>query len=237
MNSGEAGPGAQGRLVLLRHAQGSLGTSNYDRLSATGLRQALHTARHLESVVDRAEMVCGELRRHRETARYLHHLGTCTTDPDLNEYQVDHLLKAAFARADRLGIPVPGPQAAADPAAHLDTFLSLFPRVLEAWQGGWIDCRSNGLWKAFSRRVEAAGRRLVLRLEQSNAVVAVTSAGVISTLVSCLLERDLAWQRELNVSLYNASITELWLNERGDWSASRINCIAHLPSDELHTLA
>jgi broad specificity phosphatase PhoE len=72
-------------------------------------------------------------------------------------------------------------------------------------------------------------------------VVAVTSAGVISTLAASLLGRDLAWQREFNVTLYNASITELRLdrspNRPDRWSASRLNCVAHLPPGELHTLA
>jgi len=65
----------------------------------------------------------------------------------------------------------------------------------------------------------------------------VTSAGVISTLAARLLERDLGWQRALNISLYNASITELHLGPDGRWRAERLNCIGHLPPGELHTLA
>lgn len=229
------------RLLLVRHAQGSLGTDDYDRLSKIGFRQAEHVGRHLKSEIEQAAMVRGELKRHRQTAEYLGGLGTCLTDPDLNEYRVDHLLEAAFMRADELSLDAPGPAAVADPVAYLDTFLALFPRVLEAWQTERLACAVNGRWSAFSQRVDAAGHRMSLMLDEQGTVVAVTSAGVISTLAASLLGYDLAWQRRLNVTLYNASITELRLEGRSDdpanWSVSRLNCVAHLPPGELHTLA
>jgi hypothetical protein len=51
-----------------------------------------------------------------------------------------------------------------------------------------------------------------------------------------LLQRDLGWQRTLNVSLYNASVTELVRSPAGTWEAGRVNCIDHL-DDDLRTLA
>ncbi|MEX0915810.1 MAG: histidine phosphatase family protein, partial [Wenzhouxiangellaceae bacterium] len=193
------------RLLLVRHAQGSLGSDDYDRLSANGFRQAECVARHLESVADGAAVVRGDLKRHRQTAEYIHGRAKCRTDSDLNEYRVDGLLEAAFTRAGELDIAAPGPAAMADPVGYLDTFLTLFPKVLEAWQTGRLECAVNGRWSAFSQRVDAAGRRLSLMLDESGTVVAVTSAGVISTLAASLLGHDLAWQRHLNVTLYNAS--------------------------------
>jgi len=229
------------RLLLVRHAQGSLGTDDYDRLSKIGFRQAEHVGRYLEAQVGDATMVRGELTRHRQTADYLGCPGTCRTDPDLNEYRVDHLLEAAFQRSRELALDAPGPAAFANPAAYLGTFLELFPRVLEAWQTERLECSVNGRWSAFSQRVDAAGRRMTLMLDETGTVIAVTSAGVISTLAASLLGHDLAWQRNLNVTLYNASITELRLagppNGSRRWSASRLNCVAHLPAGELHTLA
>jgi broad specificity phosphatase PhoE len=227
----------QRRLLLVRHAQGSLGSGDYDQLSATGFRQAEYIARHIESVASRAAMVRGELKRHRQTADYLHRLGECRTDPDLNEYRVDHLLKAAFMRADELALQPPAADALADPVRYLDAFVSLFPGVLEAWQSGQLECAFNGHWSTFSQRVDMAGRRLSGLLEEVGTVVAVTSAGVISTLTASLLGQELAWQRRLNVTLYNASVTELHLDDFGGWGVARLNCVAHLPPGELHTLA
>lgn len=135
-------------LFLVRHAQGSLGTGDYDRLSATGFRQAEILGRYLQRELGCASLVRGGL-----------------------------------------------------------------------------------------RRIDEAARRLDALLATSNVVVAVTSAGVISTMAAQLLEADLAWQRRLNVTLYNASVTELRLGTGGRWKPARINCVNHLPPGELHTLA
>jgi len=227
----------QRRLLLVRHAQGSLGSADYDQLSPIGFRQARHIARHLQASVDAAAMVRGDLKRHRQTAESLRKIGPCRVDPDLNEYRVDHLLKAAFNGAGKPVIQPPGPAVLADPAGYLDTFLALFPAVLEAWQNGQLRCSVNGRWHAFSQRVDAAGRRFLPLLDECGSVIAVTSAGVISTLAAGLLGRDLAWQRQLNVTLYNASVTELLLDAGNVWRIKRLNCVAHLPAGELHTLA
>ena len=52
-----------------------------------------------------------------------------------------------------------------------------------------------------------------------------------------LMQRDLGWQRELNVALYNSSVTELRLDGSGRWVAESLNCVAHLPDRSLHSLA
>ncbi|MDT8448999.1 MAG: histidine phosphatase family protein [Wenzhouxiangellaceae bacterium] len=228
---------SQPALFLVRHAQGSLGTGDYDRLSATGFRQAELLGRYLHGELGCASLVRGGLRRHRETAEYLQVLGECRVDADLDEYRVDSLLQAACDHAEGFEFGLPGPDAIADPRAHLARFLELFPRVLEAWQHGRLACEVNGLWSAFCRRIDGAARRLDALLATSNAVVAVTSAGVISTMAARLLEADLAWQRRLNVTLYNASVTELRLGAGGRWKPARINCVNHLPPGDLHTLA
>ena len=227
----------QRRLVLLRHAQGSLGTDDYDRLSSAGHRQARSLGEYLESTLGRGRLVHGELRRHRETAGYLRRFGPAETDPDLNEYRVDHLLDAAFARADSLGLRRPPAAAFENPASHLQTFLALFPQVLRAWQEDRLECTVNGRWSAFSARVAEAAKRLSEAMPGAGVVVAVTSAGVISTMTASLLERDLSWQRALNVALYNASITELHWEPSGGWRAERVNSIGHLEDETLHTLA
>lgn len=225
------------RLLLVRHAQGSLGSENYDRLSATGYRQARHLARRLELAVPGAPIVRGSLQRHRQTAECLSGRPVVRVDPDLDEYRVDYLMRAALACCDELELTPPDPAALADPRRHLDVFLALFPSVLNAWQKATLVCERNGAWTGFRARVEAAGRRLHGDLGRVGTVVAVTSAGVISTLAAALLGRDLGWQRRLNVALYNASITELRFSDADGWTIADINDIGHLTEDGLKTLA
>lgn len=84
-----------GLLVMLRHGQAALGTADYDQLSELGARQARLAAARLvlaDHGIDR--VVCGALRRQRETAHpVLDRLGLAESslrvDERLDEY--DHI--------------------------------------------------------------------------------------------------------------------------------------------------
>ncbi len=222
---------ASARLILLRHGQASLGTADYDRLSPLGRQQAealrarLEAARMLDSAV-----VAGSLRRQRQTQALLGIKGAASIDESLNEYIVDQLIRSTVEQAASLGIEVPDDRAFADPASYLTTFLEWFPTVLDLWQSERLTCAQNGLWSDFHRRVTSPIPHWSARLAAGQSLVVVSSAGVISTAVAHMLGEDLAWQRALNVRLYNASLTELSLEEDGRWSALRINCVDHLDS-------
>ena len=222
------------RLLLVRHAQGSLGTDDYDRLSPIGHAQAERLGEHLRGIDGARRIVRGGLRRHRETAESI--AESHDVDEQLDEYRVDHLFRAAYDPASGLGLEPPPAEALADPAEYLQLFLDVFPDVLAAWQSAQLRCPVNGSWAAFDERVRRAGDRLVGELDEARTVTAVTSAGVISTLASALLAEDLAWQRRLNVALYNASVTEFHRQSDGGWHVQRINCVDHLKADE-RTLA
>ncbi|MDT8438413.1 MAG: histidine phosphatase family protein [Wenzhouxiangellaceae bacterium] len=213
-------------IVLLRHAQGSLGSDDYDRLSPLGFTQAERLGARVRRQWGAVRPIRGSLRRHRETATALS--DAARIDPDLDEYRVDGLLQSLRPRAGELGVDWPGEHALADPVAYLEQFLRWFPHVLDAWQQARLDCEVNGPWSAFAARVAAAGARLEAEAAESGLAVAVTSAGVISTLVAGLTGRDLAWQRALNVELYNASVTELVGRPGHGWNVRRLNCVEHL---------
>lgn len=222
------------RLLLVRHAQGSLGTDDYDRLSPIGHTQAQSLGDHLRSIDGASKVIRGGLRRHRETADRI--ADDHVVDGELDEYRVDHLLQAAFDPDSGLDMVPPPAEAMADPARYLQTFLDLFPDVLAAWQAARLRCPVNDSWAAFDARVRSAGDRLVAAMNEADTVTAVTSAGVISTLATALLDKDLGWQRRLNIALYNASVTELHRLPGGRWHVRRINCVGHLPPEQ-HTLA
>jgi broad specificity phosphatase PhoE len=226
------------RLILLRHGQGSLGTDDYDRLSATGLRQSRLLGERLADELGQGWPAwSGSLRRHRQTLDALPARAEAFIDPDLNEYRVDELMKNALAQAVELELEAPPEQAFADPVAFLQTFLDWFPAVLEQWQHGRLVDANNGSWLDFRRRVLAPIERWQSHLQAGRDIVVVSSAGVISTLAAELLGEDDIWQRSLNVSLYNASWTELELQAGGTWRAARLNCVEHLASQGILTLA
>ena len=226
------------RLVLLRHGQGMLGSGQYDRLSETGKIQALRLGQRIyEELPGPWAVWSGALRRQRETLSRLAVSGPTFIDPCLNEYRVDHLVRNALAQAETLRLSPPPQAAFADPVRFLDTFMGWFPGVLECWQSGRLDDPCNGTWTAFRSRVLLPLSAWETRLRKGRSVVVVTSAGVISTLVASLCGQDLCWQRQFNVSLYNASVTELALDGHGQWRYGRLNCVSHLQEEGLQTLA
>jgi len=234
----ESSESAAGYLYLVRHGQGSLGTDDYDRLSSRGLSQSSLLGERLQIEVDRPFRTwSGSLRRHRQTLSGLGLNGEGQIEPALNEYTVDALIRSAVTQADSLGLRVPDARAFSEPVAYLAMFLEWFPEVLSVWQQGRLACIDNGSWSAFQSRVLSPVKQWQLQLAGGGSVVVVTSAGVISTIVADLLGENLAWQRELNVCLYNASVTRLSLSDTGQWLAGPINCIEHLDGRDLQTLA
>lgn len=226
------------RLILLRHGQGSLGSDDYDRLSDVGRVQSRLLGQRLALDLEPGWPAwSGSLRRHRQTLHALPVAAEALVDPDLNEYRVSDLMASARAQASELGLEVPPEQAFADPVNFLQTFLDCFPSVLERWQSGRLVDVENGSWLDFRRRVLAPVESWLSQLQCGRNIVVVTSAGVISTLVAELLGEDQSWQRSLNVSLYNASWTELELKPCGSWQTVRLNCVSHLSTAGLVTLA
>lgn len=215
-----------------------LGTADYDRLSPLGRRQAARLGQRLADELDGCWPAwSGSLRRQRQTLGALAAPGVVFIDPCLNEYRVDRMIAHALAQADALDLVRPPDQALSDPAGFLDAFLNWFPEVLDRWQRAQLHDPCNGSWLAFHQRVQLPTAGWKARLSRGESIAVVTSAGVISTLVASLCGYDLDWQRRLNVSLYNASVTELKLDEQGGWRHGRVNCVAHLDHGAQRTLA
>ena len=226
------------RLWLIRHGQGSLGTDSYDQLSATGWAQTEQLGSHLLNAIDRdCTVICGQLQRHRQTLEGLGLGQAVSFDASLNEYTVDQLIQSAIEQADDLGLEVPDASAFENPKAYLDTFLEWFPGVLDHWQAERLVCNHNGRWHDFQTRVCAPLQDWHQALSSGQSVLVVTSAGVISTICAHAIGAPLDWQRDCNVSLYNASITVLSVEGGGQWQLDELNAISHLDDATLHTLA
>lgn len=227
------------RLVLVRHGQASLGSDDYDRLSERGHHQARRLAERLaERTAGRTDLWSGTLLRHRQTLAPLAggKDAAVRRTADLNEFSTYGLVRAAVQQADRLGLAVPPRYQLTDPVAHLDILLAWFPQVMAAWQNEGLVDPVVGTWAAFRRRVLLARSSWESAVHAGRSVIVVTSAGVIATVLAALGRRELAWQRDLAVKLYNASVSELALVE-GAWRIERCNCTRHLEAGDLRTLA
>jgi broad specificity phosphatase PhoE len=214
-----------GVLLLVRHGQGSLGTSNYDELSELGHRQSrLVGARLARADLRVGQAWCGALARQRDTARtVLAELGPppgdLRTDDRLDEY--DHLGVLAADRAgdlqsaDRAG-DLPAASRAGDPFASAVTPESrlALQSALDEAIGRWIQ-GGDGYpepHSAFTARVEAVIAELTAL---PGTTMAVTSAGVIA--VACARFTGLPADRwpALARVVVNTSVTRLITGRTG----------------------
>lgn len=211
-----------GVLLLVRHGQGSLGTSNYDELSELGRRQArLVGARLARADLRVSHTWCGALARQRETARTV--LTELDLPPDelhaddrLDEY--DHL---GVLAADSTGDPF---ASAVTPESRL-ALQSALDEAIGRWIQGGADYPEPH--SAFTARVEAAVAELTAL---PGTTMAVTSAGVIA--VACTRLTGLPADRwpALARVVVNTSVTKLITGRTGTHLLT-FNDHAHLESD------
>ncbi len=188
-------------ITLIRHAQASFGTDDYDRLSPLGHEQSEALGRALaRQGLAPVRLFTGTQRRHRETlAGLAGPLGldaeAATVHPGLDEFDFRGLLDARF-------------QAETPPAGlHSDRrthFRTLRDTVL-AWQRDAIDDPPER-WADFAARVEAA--REALRTAEGP-VLAVSSGGPISRLIAEVMEAPTAQMIRLQLQMKNCAVSRL----------------------------
>ena len=211
-----------GVLLLVRHGQGSMGTSDYDQLSELGHIQARLTGERLAlSDLNIGQVWCGALARQQDTAAVLlaqlrRPLADRGTDTRLDEYDPAGIL---------------GTNKGADPFAGATT-----PQSARALQTALDDALARWIQgtpgypephEAFSARVNAAIKDLAAL---PGTTLAVTSAGVIA--VACAEITGLPadrWPALARVTV-NASITKLITGSAGTHLLT-FNDHAHLEAD------
>ncbi len=152
-----------GQILLIRHAQASFGSADYDRLSALGVEQARLLGAWIASRGRRIDLaVTGNLKRHRETAEAciavlpaaLTPAAASRPEAGFDEYDADEILlrhRPEFADPARL-------------QRHLDeagnprrAFHNLFSAAMKRWIQGAHDEQYRESWKTFRDRCVAAG--------------------------------------------------------------------------------
>ncbi|GMV30547.1 MAG: fructose 2,6-bisphosphatase [Rhodanobacteraceae bacterium] len=229
------------RLLLIRHAQASFGTDDYDRLSDRGLRQAKLLAGWLaaQPEIEFTHVVSGTLRRHRETLQALEAaahavdrpLPAAVTDADWNEFDHESLLRgyAVHASHDPDLIAL---REGFEPAR----IQALIGRAFQAWSDGALDAFMPETLQSFRDRVRRAHDRAEAGAGSGTALV-ISSGGVISRCAQALLALDEAETIRRNLSLANSGIVE-FARENGTWQLRRWSHLPHLDSDlhrELHS--
>jgi broad specificity phosphatase PhoE len=224
------------RVILVRHAQASFGSSDYDQLSARGEQQARRLATWLveHPELTFSHVAAGTLRRHAQTLaaieeafgqarRQLPMLGQ---DADWNEFDHEALIRVYAARR------VDDPLLAAARSDHLAAH-ALMRAVLHAWADGELDGDVAETWAAFGARVARARARL--DSAGRGAVLVVSSGGPIARCAQAALGCDDRRAVTLNLALRNTAVSEFRLHEN-HWELHIWNMLPHLsaPADREH---
>lgn len=199
-------------VLLVRHGQASFGADDYDVLSEVGHEQAEVAGAELRRRgLTSPLLVCGTLRRQRETALGLGLGDELVVDGRWDEY-------------DHLGLIERYPSASGEPA-DLSTSRGLQVRLDEAlvsWAGD-----PDGGYEAF---LDAGSAALAAVAGAGRDVVAVTSAGVVAAVCARLLGLGPEGFVALNRVGANAGITKVVVGRSGA-SLVSYNDHAHFEPD------
>lgn len=211
-------------ILLIRHAQASFGTEDYDILSDTGHEQVAALIDGLRARGVRAgRVVCGNLRRQRDTAApCADALGAeLTVDPRWNEY-VDRDILTHHAT-----VPAGLEQHAGDAPLSSREFQEILNQALLAWIEAGADGPCQETWPAFLARAAGALHDLAAGLGRGETALAVSSGGVIAALSAALMRLPPAALVAFNHVSINASIAKLAVG-RGGVTLISVNEHGHL---------
>lgn len=208
-----------GEITLVRHGQANSAArdeADYDRLSDLGWRQARWLGEHLRAQPSHDRVLCGDLRRHRET---LAAMGDgfgppAEIDPRLNEMDYFNLGQAL---KDARGTDLP--ETAEEHARHM-------AEVMEAWHQAEI--RGQEDFDAFEARVTAV---LEEAAEPGRRVLCITSGGVIGMAMRRLLGLSPRHLAHILLPILNASIHRIEVTPFGHFLAG-YNATPHLDTAE-----
>ena len=216
-----------GVLLLLRHGQASLGSDNYDQLSALGRRQARiagERLREADLTIDR--VLCGKLERQRDTAlEAMGGLGIdaagLQTDARLDEYDSVGLLMAE---------PAPGATTAAEAAKTPEAarrFQSTLDEAIARWAASDEPVAGGESHTGFVSRCLSALDDFVTL---PGTTLAVTSGGPIAVMTTHLLGLPPERWPEFARIVVNAAITKVTIGRSGTVLLT-FNDHAHLEGD------
>ena len=224
-----------GTLLLVRHAQASFLSDNYDRLSALGIDQARQLGRYWSARGEGFDaVVVGPRRRHAHTAEVvLEALGgpAPSTLEELDEYPAEEVLTSRLsslleARPDLvpLSLELAGP----DHQRRGRAVDLLLREALRDWILREATSEAHLSWQSFRQRVAGALGAITQSEGRGRRVLVVSSAGTIGALAAEVLAAPPETALELGFMLNNAAVTEI-VYSPGKRSLARFNVLSHLP--------
>ena len=236
-----------GRLFLVRHAQASFLSQNYDQLSARGETQARLLGSYWAQrnlVFDR---VCeGPALRHRQTAQLVceeyRKAGRDFPSPsvmdEFGEFQGDAVLSKSLPELlpnnDRIREFHTALQNSKEEASKRANFQRLFQAVISLWVDGKIAPPGVESWENFCARVNRGFSTFMGKAKKGELAVIFTSGGPVSVAVQRALHLSALDTLEIAWMPRNCSLSEfLFSDDR--FTLSSFNSFPHLDDESLLT--
>jgi broad specificity phosphatase PhoE len=216
---------------LLRHAQASANSEDYDQLSAIGHLQSERVGEYWAKQQMQFDAVyVGAMKRHAQT-----HAGIVSAFekldrklpipcvlPELNEYDFRAVLKAYQAAFPD------------DQDLRAGRWLVVLKHALLAWAREQIKAPGLESYADFQIRVSHAAKRIA---HEGGNVLVITSGGVISLFAQRALGLEDEAAGSLNFAIKNTAINEFRVSNRA-WQLQSFNTLPHFSAAEdahLHT--
>jgi broad specificity phosphatase PhoE len=197
-------------LFLVRHAQASFGTENYDRLSDLGRQQSRWLGAYFKSrdmTFDR--VITGQLVRHQQTVEEIS-LGMGQSfegqaiHTGWNEFAFQALMEAYLEQ-----YPEQIPQ---DDAPETD-FWRLLRSTMLAWAEDRLPAGIPETWEGFENRVNKGLVDSTRDAERGQKILVVSSGGPISMALRQVLDAPASTMIQLNLQIRNSGISHLYFNQ------------------------
>lgn len=177
-------------LTVIRHAQASFFSDDYDQLSPLGREQSRLLGEYLgRQGYEFDEIYTGPRRRQVDTAAIAltamshgsHTPPTVIERDDLDEYpgELFHesFVKELARENELLTRLLRAYDEAVGPEVKIRWFQKVFEEILLRWMHGQITCDGRETWPEFDERVQSAYRNILDREERGRRVAVFTSAG------------------------------------------------------------
>lgn len=234
-------------LFLVRHAQASFLSKNYDQLSAQGVTQArllgqywAHRKIHFDRVA------CGPAVRHRQTANLVAEayqiadfaLPTAVVLEDFDEFRGEAVLAQCLpqlcATDRRFRIMNEALRSSVTEMEKHANFQRLFQAVISLWVDQRISAPGVESWRDFSNRVKLGLTDFLARSSKGELSVIFTSGGPIAIAVQRALHLSRQDTLQIAWMARNCSLTEFLFS--GDrFALSTFNAFPHLDDEALLT--
>ncbi len=234
------------RLFLIRHAQASFLSENYDQLSDHGIDQAKILGESLASnefIFDR--IYSGTLNRQQHTRRMVQELYDAQKIPfpkvieedRFNEYPAEEIMTSLgkyLVENDDVAANLYKKcnDLTSETERHL-YFQKLFELILESWVNNDIkDVNLSTSWKDWSNGVRNAIDDIRSQTKNGELIGVFTSGGPIGVSVQTVLDAPEIKAAELNWRVYNCSVTKFTFSTER-FSLDQFNDVSYLSPDIL----